>query len=39
MKALFKVGFVFKRQVGSHMILKRESDGKRVSIPKTYFCI
>jgi predicted RNA binding protein YcfA (HicA-like mRNA interferase family) len=33
MKALFKVGFVFKRQVGSHMILKRESDGKRVSIP------
>ncbi len=33
MKALFKVGFIFKSQVGSHMILKRESDGKRVSIP------
>lgn len=32
-KALSKVGFEFRRQVGSHMILKRESDGKRISVP------
>ena len=33
MKVLSKVGFVFKRQVGSHIILKREKDGKRVAVP------
>ncbi len=32
-KALYKVGFEFRRQVGSHIILKREKDGKRVAIP------
>ena len=32
-KALAKNGFEFRRQVGSHMILKRESDGKRISVP------
>ena len=33
LKALSKVGFEFRRQAGSHMILKREKDGKRVVIP------
>ncbi|MCL5782972.1 MAG: type II toxin-antitoxin system HicA family toxin [Candidatus Thermoplasmatota archaeon] len=33
MKALSKVGFEFRRQVESHIILKREKDGKRVAIP------
>ena len=33
LKALSKVGFRLRRQVESHMILKRESDGKRVAIP------
>ena len=32
-KALSKVGFEFRRQVGSHIVLKREKDGKRVTIP------
>ncbi|MCL4438703.1 MAG: type II toxin-antitoxin system HicA family toxin [Candidatus Thermoplasmatota archaeon] len=32
-KALSKVGFEFRRQVGSHMVLKRVKDGKRVTIP------
>jgi predicted RNA binding protein YcfA (HicA-like mRNA interferase family) len=31
-KALAKIGFEYRRQVGSHMILKRESDGKRISV-------
>ncbi len=31
--ALSQIGFEFKRQVGSHMILKRQSDGKRISVP------
>lgn len=31
--ALSKVGFEFKRQVGSHIILKRQLDGKRISVP------
>ena len=35
-KPLSKVGFRLRRQVGSHMILKRESDGKRVAIPNRY---
>ena len=33
LKALSKVGFEFRRQVGSHMVLKRVKDGKRVTIP------
>lgn len=32
-KALSKVGFEFRRQVGSHMVLKRISDGKRIVVP------
>lgn len=32
-KALSKIGFKFRRQVGSHMILKRQLDGKRLAIP------
>ncbi|MHB8360231.1 MAG: type II toxin-antitoxin system HicA family toxin [Thermoplasmataceae archaeon] len=32
-KALSKTGFVLRRQVGSHMVMKRESDGRRVTIP------
>lgn len=32
-KALSKIGFRFRRQVGSHMILKRQLDGKRLAIP------
>ncbi len=32
-KVLSKVGFTVKRQVGSHIILKREKDGKRVAVP------
>jgi predicted RNA binding protein YcfA (HicA-like mRNA interferase family) len=32
-KVLSKVGFKVKRQVGSHIILKREKDGKRVAVP------
>ena len=32
-KALVKKGFELRRQVGSHMILKRDSDGKRISVP------
>ncbi len=32
-KAISKIGFVLKRQVGSHMVMKRESDGRRVTIP------
>ncbi|MHB1439465.1 MAG: type II toxin-antitoxin system HicA family toxin [Cuniculiplasma sp.] len=32
-KALSKIGFKFRRQVGSHVILKRQMDGKRLSIP------
>ena len=31
--ALSQIGFEFKRQVGSHMILKRQLDGKRLAIP------
>jgi predicted RNA binding protein YcfA (HicA-like mRNA interferase family) len=32
-KALSKLGFELRRQVDSHMIPKRELDGKRVAIP------
>ncbi|MHB8360107.1 MAG: type II toxin-antitoxin system HicA family toxin [Thermoplasmataceae archaeon] len=32
-KALSKIDFKFRRQVGSHMILKRQLDGKRLAIP------
>ncbi len=32
-KALYKIGFVLRRQVGSHMVMKRESDGRRVTAP------
>ena len=32
-KTISKIGFVLKRQVGSHMVMKRESDGRRVTIP------
>ena len=32
-KVLSKVGFKVKRQVGGHIILKREKDGKRVAVP------
>ncbi|MHB1709154.1 MAG: type II toxin-antitoxin system HicA family toxin [Thermoplasmataceae archaeon] len=32
-KALSKIEFVLRRQVGSHMVMKRESDGRRVTIP------
>jgi predicted RNA binding protein YcfA (HicA-like mRNA interferase family) len=32
-KALSKIGFRFRRQVASHMILKRQLDGKRLAIP------
>ena len=32
MKTLFKVGFEFRIQVGSHTTLKPEKDGKRVAI-------
>lgn len=32
-KVLSKVGFEFRRQVGSHMVLKRQLDGKRIVIP------
>ena len=32
-KALSKMGFVFKIQVGSQMVLKSPSDGKRIVIP------
>ncbi|MHB1493696.1 MAG: type II toxin-antitoxin system HicA family toxin [Thermoplasmataceae archaeon] len=28
-KALSKIGFVLRRQVESHMVMKRESDGRR----------
>ena len=33
MKVLSKVGFEFRRQVGSHIILKRGKDGRRVATP------
>ena len=33
-KTLSKVGYEFRRQVGSHILLKREKDGKKVTIPK-----
>ena len=32
-KALERVGFVFQRQKGSHMILRRESPKSRVVVP------
>jgi predicted RNA binding protein YcfA (HicA-like mRNA interferase family) len=32
-KALEKVGFVFQRQKGSHMILRRETPYSRVVVP------
>ncbi|MCL5678822.1 MAG: type II toxin-antitoxin system HicA family toxin [Candidatus Thermoplasmatota archaeon] len=32
-KVLSKFGSEFRRQVGSHMVLKREKDGKKVTIP------
>lgn len=32
-KALSKIGFEFRRQVGSHMLLKMPSDGRRIVIP------
>lgn len=32
-KALEKIGFVFQRQKGSHMILRRESPYSRVIVP------
>lgn len=32
-KALSKIGFKFRRQVGNHMILKRQLDGKGLTLP------
>ena len=32
-KVLTKVGFIIKSQNGSHIILKRETDGLRLSVP------
>ena len=32
-RALKKVGFEEQRQRGSHLHLKRDSDGKRVTVP------
>ncbi len=32
-RALQRAGFVEQRQRGSHLHLKRESDGKRVTVP------
>jgi len=32
-RALERAGFVEQRQRGSHLHMKRESDGKRVTIP------
>jgi predicted RNA binding protein YcfA (HicA-like mRNA interferase family) len=32
-KALSKVGLKFRRKIRSHLILKRETGGKRVAIP------
>lgn len=32
-KALGKAGFVFKRQKGSHMILRRDSPYAQVTVP------
>ena len=32
-KALEKIGFVFRRQKGSHMIFRRESPYSRVVVP------
>lgn len=33
MKILNKIGFEYKWQHGNHIILKRQSDGKRFTIP------
>jgi len=32
-RALKRAGFVEQRQRGSHLHMKRESDGKRVTVP------
>ena len=32
-KVLMSVGFVFKRQIGSHIILRREEPFAQISIP------
>jgi len=32
-KILLRIGFVFQRQSGSHIILRRESPYARVSVP------
>jgi predicted RNA binding protein YcfA (HicA-like mRNA interferase family) len=32
-KVLTKMGFIMKSQNGSHIILKRETDGLRLSVP------
>lgn len=32
-RALKRAGFVERRQRGSHLHLRRESDGKRVTVP------
>lgn len=32
-KVLVKIGFEIRNQTGSHIILKRERDGLRVSVP------
>jgi len=33
MAALLRAGFIFKRQEGSHMILRREQPFAQVSVP------
>ncbi len=35
-KALFKVGFVLKRQHGSHMILRRDEPFSQLVVPDHY---
>jgi predicted RNA binding protein YcfA (HicA-like mRNA interferase family) len=32
-KALERIGFVFQRQKGSHMILRRENPASRIVVP------
>ena len=32
-RILFKIGFIFQRQQGSHMVLRRESPFARVVVP------
>ena len=34
-----KIGFVFQRQQGSHMVLRRESPSARVVVPNYQICV